>query len=90
MPLRNEADVLAQSRPQLIPAGVLLTEPRMEVNGVLLTNRVKLRRSKRADTVRAASMVTLHAPAPLHAPDQPTNNELGSGCAVRETSVPCG
>src|SRR5438132_4832295 len=90
VPLRNEADALAQSRPQLIPDGVLLTEPRMEVNGVLLTFRVKLRRSNRADTVRAAFIVTSHAPAPLHAPDQPTNEELASGCAVNETSVPCG
>jgi len=67
---------------------VLVTEPRM-VNGVLPTFRVKLRRSKRADTDLAASIVTLHAPAPLHAPDQPAKSELVSGVAVNETIVPC-
>jgi hypothetical protein len=35
-------------------------------------------------------MVTLQAPVPLHAPDQPAKSERGSGWAVNETTVPCG
>ena len=36
----------------------------------------------------AASMVTLHAPVPLHAPLQPANVELASGVAAKLTTVP--
>jgi hypothetical protein len=36
----------------------------------------------------AASMVTLHAPVPLHAPLQPANVEPESGVAVKLTTVP--
>lgn len=41
-----------------------------------------------ADTAVFALMVTVHAAAPLHAPDQALNVELVPGAAVRVTTVP--
>jgi len=36
----------------------------------------------------AASIVTMHVPVPLHAPDQPVNVESAATFAVRVTTVP--
>ncbi|PYV19532.1 MAG: hypothetical protein DMG21_01280 [Acidobacteria bacterium] len=33
-------------------------------------------------------MVTLHAPEPLHAPDQPVSSESADGLALSVTTVP--
>jgi hypothetical protein len=43
---------------------------------------------KVAVTLLAASIVTLHAPAPVQAPDHPVNRELAAGVAVSETTTP--
>jgi hypothetical protein len=90
VPLGYEAWALAHNRPQLMPAGVLVTVPRIRPNGVLTTSRVKLWRSNRAATFRAASIATLHAPPPLQAPDQPTKSDPALGRAVKVTVVPIG
>jgi hypothetical protein len=74
--------------PQEIPEGVLVTAP---VPVPLLdTARVKGPgfAVKFALTDFAASMVTLQAPVPLHAPLQPANVEPESGAAVRFTTAP--
>lgn len=39
-------------------------------------------------TVAAAFIVTTHAPVPLHAPDQPVNDDEASAAAVSVTAVP--
>jgi len=36
----------------------------------------------------AASIVTLQAPIPVHAPDHPVSCELAAGVAVTDTTVP--
>jgi hypothetical protein len=41
-----------------------------------------------AVTDRAAAIVTVHAPVPVHAPFQPVNVELAFGATVRVTTVP--
>jgi hypothetical protein len=41
-----------------------------------------------AATSRALFIVTLHAPVPLHAPDQPMKLEPALGVATRDTLVP--
>ena len=43
-----------------------------------------------AVTSLSASMVTLHAPEPEQASDQPAKTEPASGIAVRVTEVPAG
>jgi hypothetical protein len=88
VPLGKEAFAAAQRSPQLIPAGALVTLPRMDPTGVLVMLKVKLRRSNRAATLLAASMVTVQAPVPAQAPDHPAKSDPGSGCAFKETSVP--
>jgi hypothetical protein len=74
--------------PQAIPAGELVTVP-VPVPP-LATVRVKDPglAVKFALTDFAASMVTLHAPVPLHAPLQPANVEPESGVAVKFTTAP--
>jgi hypothetical protein len=74
--------------PQEIPAGELATVPvpvpllaTVRVNGPGFAVKFAL-------TDFAASMVTLHAPVPLHAPLQPANVEPESGVAVKSTTVP--
>ena len=71
-----------------MPPGALVTVPRMGPRGVFVRLSVKVRRSNRAPTSRAASMVTLHAPAPVQAPDHPAKTDRASGWAVRETTAP--
>jgi hypothetical protein len=44
---------------------------------------------KVAVTLLAASIVTLQAPLPVQAPDQPANCELAAGVAVSATTMPC-
>ena len=75
VPLGNVADAVAQSSPQLMPAGELVTLPRMRPSGVLVMLSLNRRRSNWAETLRAASIVTLQAPLPLHAPVQRTNTD---------------
>ncbi len=41
-----------------------------------------------AVTFFAASISTVHAPVPVHAPDQPANTEPASATAVSVTTVP--
>src|SRR5437867_7881078 len=41
-----------------------------------------------ANTMRAVSIVTVHAPVPLHAPDQPSNVEAASAVALSITVLP--
>jgi hypothetical protein len=74
--------------PQEIPEGVLVTVPAPVP--LLATVRVKGPEFavKFALTDFAASMVTLQAPVPLHAPLQPANVEPESGAAVRFTTAP--
>jgi hypothetical protein len=43
---------------------------------------------KVAVTLLAASIVTLHAPLPVQAPDQPLNWKFAAGVAVNVTTVP--
>jgi hypothetical protein len=86
VPLEKFAEQVA---PQLMPAGELVTIP-SEVSGpALLTERVKVAAAlKVAVTAAAAFMVTLHAPVPAQAPDQPAKMEPAAGVAVRVTVVP--
>jgi len=74
--------------PQEIPEGVLVTAP--VPAPLLVTVRVKGPgfAVKFALTDFAASIVTLQAPVPVHAPLQPANVEPESGVAVRFTTVP--
>ena len=44
---------------------------------------------KVAVTLLTASIVTLHAPVPVHAPDQPAKVDAASGVALRLTLLPC-
>src|SRR4051812_23740357 len=52
------------------------------------TVSVKVLMSKVAVTLFAASIVTVHAPVPLHAPPQPMNVESIAAAAVSVTIVP--
>ncbi len=71
--------------PQLMPAGVDVTNPDPDPDFV--TVRVLEVSVNVAVTDRAALIVTLHAPVPLHAPDQPANVDPDAGVAVKATGV---
>jgi hypothetical protein len=78
---------LAQVAPQVIPAGLELTEP-VPVP-VLDTVSVGVFKVKVAVTERAASIVTTQVPVPEQpAPDQAVKSELTVGVAVRVTTAP--
>jgi len=85
VPLANVAE---QVPPHVIPDGLLETEP--EPVPALLTVNVRFTTAalKVAVTDLSASMLTLQAPVPLHAPDQPAKVDPPAGVAVRPTVVP--
>jgi len=80
--------VAEQVDPQLIPAGADVTVP--PPVPAFDTERTNVALSKRASTLLAASIETMHVPVPAQAPDQPANVEPEDGVAVRNTSVPEG
>ena len=69
-----------QSAPQSTPAGLEVTRPSPTPVRVTFMGKVLL--VKEALAVFAASIVTVHVPVPLQAPDQPLNWEVLSGVAV--------
>jgi hypothetical protein len=77
-----------QSAPQLIPTGLLVTVP------VLVPAFVTVRMTAWASTLNAAvtdlaeSIVTVHVPVPVQAPDQPAKTDAALGVAVRVTELP--
>jgi hypothetical protein len=74
-----------QVAPQLIPAGLLVRRP-LPVPA-FVTARANVLRAKEAVTFFATSIVTVHDPVPVHAPDQPAKLESALGAAVRVTWV---
>jgi hypothetical protein len=75
-----------QVEPQLIPAGLLVTEP--DPVPFLLTLRVGVVIANVAVTDRAAVIETVHEPVPEQAPDQPVKVDPAAGLAVNVTEVP--
>ena len=78
--------VSEQSAPQAIPAGLLVTVP--PPVPALVTVSVNCLRVKEAVTDFAASIVSVHAPVPVHAPLHPVKSELAAAVAVSVTTVP--
>lgn len=82
----------AQVGPQLIPAGAERIEPEpvptFETVSVLYAGGGGGFASKRAVTERLASVVSVQAPVPEQAPDQPANLDPAAGVAVSLTTVP--
>ena len=72
--------------PQLMPEGVEATEPEPAPAGVTVS--VNCCNAKVAVTLRAASIVTVHGPGPVHAPLHPVKTEPVAGVGVRVTSLP--
>jgi hypothetical protein len=76
-----------QVAPQVIPAGLELTEP--EPTPPLLTVKVSVCSVKVAVTDVAAVTDTTQVPVPEHPPPvHPVKSELTSGVAVKVTTVP--
>src|SRR6478736_4834842 len=75
-----------QVAPQVIPAGLELTEPDPVPD--FETFRVSVFTVKVAVTEWAASIVTMQVPVPEQSPVHPAKSELTSGVAVRVTTVP--
>ena len=75
-----------QAAPQKMPAGVEVTVPLPSAS--FTTSRSNVAGENVAVTVCAALIVRVHAPVPVHAPDQPANVEDASGVAVSVTRVP--
>jgi len=71
--------------PQLIPAGLDVTEPLPEPSLVTLSAAAG---SKVTVTYVAALIVTEHGPLPLHAPDHDVNTDPALGVAVNVTLEP--
>src|SRR5256885_87220 len=69
-----------------MPAGLESTVPAPEPASV--TDSGYAIRVNVAVTALAAVIVTLHAPVPLHAPDQPANVDPVAALAVSNTTVP--
>ncbi len=80
-----EVNVDEQVAPQLIPAGLLVTEPAPDPCGRTVRENCGL---KFAVTLWAELMVTLQAPVPVQAPLHPVNAEPAAGVAARLTTVP--
>jgi hypothetical protein len=78
-------NVLEQTEPQEMPAGLLLTGPLPlpDLATVRIWPTLKV-----AVTLRAADMVTTQVVMPLQAPDQPAKTEPGLGAAVSVTALP--
>jgi hypothetical protein len=74
--------------PHEIPVGVEVTVP--VPLPALLTVSGTVTRLNRAVIVAAALTVTLQAPVPVHAPDQPANTELGPAVGTNWTTEPAG
>lgn len=72
--------------PQLIPAGLEVTVPEPPPDFATLS--VSEIRLKPAVTDRAWLIVTVQAPVPEQAPDQPEKDEPVAGVALRVTLVP--
>ena len=72
-----------QSPGQLIPAGTLVTVPLPATVTSSVKSCVKV-----AVTARAWLIVTLQAPVPVHAPDQPVNCQPAVAAGVSATGVP--
>jgi hypothetical protein len=68
------------TEPQFMPAGLLVTVPMPVPALVTVSGNVNV-----ADTFFAPSIVTVHDPVPLHAPDQPANEAPVSGVAISWT-----
>ncbi len=88
VPERNDSEQRVLAAPHEIPIGSLVIEP--PCSGVTLTVSVRLTgiALKVAVTLRAALIVTLQVPVPVHAPLQPAKTEPWAGVAVRVTTVP--
>lgn len=78
--------VAVHDEPQLMPVGLLVTVP-VPVP-VFVTVNCTVAGLKVAVTDSALLTTTVHAPLPVHAPDQPTNTLPEPGVAVRVTDVP--
>lgn len=76
------AEHVVPNRPQVMPTGALVTVPWPDV----ATFSGYVTREKLAVTDIAAFIVTVQVPAPLHAPDHPTNVESAWDVAVNVTS----
>src|SRR5262245_17189097 len=70
-----------------MPAGALLTLP---LPVPLLLTESATDASNTAVTTAAPLTVTVQGPVPAHAPPQPTQRELASGVALRDTTAPPG
>ncbi len=71
-----------------MPAGTLVTVPLAPAAASIVTCSLAGRGANSAVTVFDSSIVTTQAPEPVHALDQPTNTDPGSGVAVSVTTVP--
>lgn len=76
-----------QPAAQLKPLGVLVTLPVPLPVLLKVTTRVLVAALKLAVTLLAASMVTVHEPVPVQAPDQPAKVLPAAACAVKVTGV---
>jgi hypothetical protein len=82
------AKVALQVAPQLIPAGLLVTAPVPAPAGVTVKVSVITDLLNEAVTELFALSVTVQAPTPLQAPDQPAKVEPAAGAAANVTAVP--
>ena len=89
---KYQAVPVVQPRPQLMRSVTVTVEMELStvpspVPALRRVSRSALR-TKLAETLLAASMVTVHVPEPLQAPDQPLKVAPVLGVAVRVTVVP--
>ncbi len=81
--------VALQVLPQLMPLGVLVTDPVPDPSLVTVSVLMTGTTSNCALTLRAWSMMTVQLLDPWQAPDHPTNCEPVAALAVSVTEVPC-